>query len=438
MKTLKYLALIGLVLFGLTDASAQLKTRFATNVRYIAGGYIDKRPQFNTLEAALNDVIAYATVNNPYVFWIDSDTLQIADWDSVFTESGLTMKDSINNYYVDEGKIKWAGFGFGGGSSGGGGTVIPTQTQTTTHYSYPNWDQSNSALSLWIRNLAKGIDSVDQHIWDLIVYTDSTYLYIEDDTLKLRTSTITALVNSLTNRPDTTIIAYKTLTQTISGDWTIDGDLSIGAGSLRLPTANNRTSTSRILWSSGNRPYYSGSGAVGDSVRLAAINLDTDQLEDNDVVGYNNIDDATIDSLDNKAWLFAYNNETDPDTITIAGTGIAYTFNKFSGRTYKGTVSDSTLVPVEAGTYEIDAHYDVDVTGSMTVEVHVFVNDVEDDALGALQDFAATAGNESGGITGVVTLSASDVIKLKITSDSGTGTAIVGHVGIRLVKLADF
>jgi hypothetical protein len=299
MKNLKYLALIGLLLIGFTNTDAQLKIRFATNVRYIAGGYIDQRPLFNTLEKALNDVLPYATVNNPYVFWVDSDTIQIADWDSVFTGSGLTMKDSIDIYYVTEGKIKWGGFGFGG--TGGGSTVIPSQTQTTTHYDYPNWDKDNGALASWLRLLAQAVDSVDQHIWELIVYTDSVFLYIEDDTLKLRTSAITALIDSIAGRPDTTIIAYKTIAQTISGNWSITGDMAIGTnGSFRIPDANYNTGISRILWSNGGNIYFSGSGVAGDTSQLAEVTTTTGLLR-NTVVGYGQIVTAVYDSI--KYWL---------------------------------------------------------------------------------------------------------------------------------------
>lgn len=320
MKNLKYFILSALILISAADIFGQLATRYPTNVRYIGGGYIDKRPQFSTLEAALNDVIAYATINNPYVFWVASDTIQIADWDSVFTESGLTMKDSIDVYYVAEGKIKWGGFGFGG-TGGGGGTVIPTQSQTTTHYSYPNWDQSNAALSAWLRYLAQGIDSIDQHIWDLIVYTDSAYLYIENDTLKLRTTTITALINSISGRPDTTIIAYNAQNEVITGDWEFDGDITIDAGSIRLPAANNRTGVSRILWGASNDLYWSHSGAAGDSGQVAMLNTSgtyAGQLRNSNTVGWLNLTDEVKDSFA-VAGTDTFTTTATVDTITITG-----------------------------------------------------------------------------------------------------------------------
>lgn len=358
MKNLKYFILSALILISAADIFGQLATRYPTNVRYIGGGYIDKRPQFSTLEAALNDVIAYATINNPYVFWVSSDTIQIADWDSVFTESGLTMKDSIDVYYVAEGKIKWGGFGFGG-TGGTGGTVIPTQTQTTTHYSYPNWDKNNAALSAWIRYLAQATDSIDQHIWDLIVYTDSVYLYIQNDTLKLRTDAITALVNTLAGRPDTTIIAYKTIAQTISGNWSFTGDIDLGVnGSLRLPAANYNTGVSRILWSSSNNLYWSHSGAAGDSGQVAMLNTSgtyAGQLRNSNTVGYANIVDAVFDSI--KYWIkqpHAFLEEAAyTPNVTGAGTYVKWASTLTETEKYRLTVAgDSITVPSgSAGDY---------------------------------------------------------------------------------------
>lgn len=113
MKGLLKAIIVGLILFLAIPIQAQIYQKFPTNVRYIAGGYNDKRPFFKTLEAALNDVKPYATASNPYTFWIASDTLWIADWDSVFTSSGLTIKDSINIYYVNTGKITWMPYQMG-------------------------------------------------------------------------------------------------------------------------------------------------------------------------------------------------------------------------------------------------------------------------------------------------------------------------------------
>ena len=76
------------------------ETRFPTNTRYIGGGYINKQPYFNTLEAALNNVKTAATDSTPYLFWIASHPEYITDW--------ATMFDSIRNNY--QGKIQFGGY----------------------------------------------------------------------------------------------------------------------------------------------------------------------------------------------------------------------------------------------------------------------------------------------------------------------------------------
>jgi len=106
LKRLKYYVVAALLLVG--GATAQIGQKHPTNVRYIGGNYNDARPYFSTLNAALNDVKPYATISNPYTFYIASDTIYIADWDSVYN-NGTNMQDSISTYYNN--KIKWAGFG---------------------------------------------------------------------------------------------------------------------------------------------------------------------------------------------------------------------------------------------------------------------------------------------------------------------------------------
>lgn len=354
MKNLKYLLLSALILVSVADIFGQLATRYPTNVRYIGGGYIDKRPQFSTLEAALNDVLPYATINNPYAFYIASDTIQIADWDSVFTGSGLTMKDSIDLYYVDQGKIKWFGFGFGGSGSGGG-DIIPTQTELTQHYDYRNWDQSNSAYALWLRYLAQAVDSIDQHIYDLIVYTDSSFLYIENDTLKFRASAL-AIYGA---RPDTTLIVYKAGVQTIDGNKTYSGE-SIFTGSIRIPSGNNKTGTSRILWSAGDNIYFSGSGAAGDSSQLAEVSTSTGLLR-NTVVGWGNLNQALKDTVTrvmreadvDHAYL---TDATYTSTVGVAGTYVKYTPGWTTSAASHVTVAGDTIIVTagHAGAYQLD------------------------------------------------------------------------------------
>lgn len=270
--------LLSLLFAGL--AFGQLSIKYPTNVRYIGGGYNNVQPYFKTLEAALNNVKAYATPSNPYTFWVSSDTLYIADWDSVFTQSGYTMKDSIDIYYVSTGSIKWAGFGFGGG--GGGNVSISEQTQSTIHYQYYNWDQYNTALPVWQRRLARTIDSVDQHIYDLIVYTKSP-LYIENDTLKLNVNLLPQGGINI----DTTRLAYLDKNITWTYPHTYNTTLTI-SGSLRLALSNGNYGTSRIIWGDNYNIFYSGSGT--DNFKIPSISNTTRKITTDSLVTYTNLD----------------------------------------------------------------------------------------------------------------------------------------------------
>jgi len=83
----------------LTSSLLAQETRFPTNTRYIGGGYVNKQPYFNTLEAALNNVKTIATTDNPFLFWIASHKKYISDWS--------IMYDSITTHY--SGKISFGG-----------------------------------------------------------------------------------------------------------------------------------------------------------------------------------------------------------------------------------------------------------------------------------------------------------------------------------------
>jgi len=296
LKKLKYAIFAALILFALpTETTAQFFGKYPTNVRYLAGGLNNKRPYFKHLNAILNDVKALATSDNPYVFWLLSDSLQVADWDSVYNE-GLSMIDSINNHYVAEGKIKWGGFGTGG--SGGGVTSLTPPDGLTTHYDLWKWTQSN--LTSFYTRISLNQDSIDLKLWELIVYTDSTYLYIENDTLKLRTASINSLLDH--DRPDTTLTVYLAEDNTLSGDNTFSGDNNV-TGSLRIPDGNNDTGVSRVFWSATNKPYYSGSGAAGDSSEFLLISTDDGGLRNDSLITWWNLNSTVRDSMQNQTWI---------------------------------------------------------------------------------------------------------------------------------------
>lgn len=337
IKTLLKCLTLAVVLTFTTVTTAQIYQKFPTNVRYIGGGYNNVRPFFKTLEAALNDVKPLATVANPYVFWLASDSLWVADWDSVFTGSGLTMKDSVDIYYVATGKIKWMPFGLGGGGSGV--STIIAQDDITLHYNWPTWDQTNVALPLWQRQMGAALDSADEEVWRLIVYTRNP-LYIENDTLKIDT---TGLGSTSGWNPDTTTILRTTGSQSFSGTKTNSGILRTagildfsGSGNIQLPGSNGAVGTTRRLWGTTSNIYYSGAGGAGDTTSVAMVSLSTGELR-NAVVGYNTLTSTLQDTIDAKA-------KVTYGTATFTGTNSSMSV-LVSGMTTSSVV---ILTPVQA------------------------------------------------------------------------------------------
>jgi hypothetical protein len=350
------------ILLLVTNIEAQVY-RSPAYVRFIANGYINQTPYFNTLEQALNNVKSTADVSSPFVFWVAGDTIRIPDWDSVFTESGLTMKDSIDIYYVATGKIKWAGFGFGG-TGGTGGASIIQQDATTLHYDWASWDQDNIALPLWQRLEGQKADSIDEEVWRLIVYTKLP-LYIENDTLKIDTTgfgggSAPLSIDTLTflrTTGDQIFTGTKTNGGTLRNSGTVDFS---GSGNIQLPSINGATGQPRRIWGSNDNIFYSGAGAIGDTTSVAMVDTDTDELRDQ-VVGWNALTTALQIIIDNKAVAeppYAFLNETayTPD-VTTAGeyVKIAPTFN----------LVESNNITVAGDTITILASY----TGSFIIQV---------------------------------------------------------------------
>jgi hypothetical protein len=440
---LKY-ALLALVLLS-GVAEAQLYMKHPTDVRYIGGNMTNKRPYFKGLNASLNDVKALATSERPYVFWVISDTINVFDWDSVYNQ-GLSMRDSIQNHYIAEGKIKWGGFMIAGTGGGGGGSDIHAPpTNTTTHYDFYTWT-GQTGLQVWQDRLGQNADSIDQRIWELIVYTDSTYLYIENDTLKIRTTTIQALIDASGVRPDTTIIAYKAIDETITGDWTFNGNLSMGTGDLRFSPANNTPGVSRVIWSSSNIPYWSGSGAVGDTSQVVLYDIDTGLLNLDSLITWNNLNQAVRDSLTQKWYIDFYENvspahsegrvfyDTTSHTLSVYNDESEVTLNMGSElfiRVWNETgftiTNGSVVYPV--GAYGVEtpsiakAKADVDATSNV---IGMATHDIEDDTYGYITRYGFVHDVNTDGMTpgGTFYLSASTAGEFTTTKPGAPNNAI--------------
>lgn len=427
---------MALILFS-GVAEAQLYMKHPTDVRYIGGNMTNKRPYYKGLNASLNDVKALATSERPYVFWVVSDTVNVFDWDSVYNQ-GLSMRDSIQVHYVAEGKIKWGGFMIAGTGGGSGGTDIHAPPSgTTTHYSLWTWS-GQSGLDTWQSRLGLNADSIDLKLWELIVYTDSVYLYVENDTLKMRTSTITALIDH--ERPDTTIILYETSDATITGNWTIDGNLTIGTGSLRLPAANNNGGTSRVIWSSSNTPYWSGSGAIGDTSKVVLQDIDTGLLNLDSLITWNNLNQAVKDSV-LSVWHsmgFSDSSETIAATVDIWYPVTNVTNNLWSVGTEFGDIvmTGDSMQVTTAGYYEIN--YNLSFSGANADEYHtaLWINNVMIAGFGHIHT-GMTASNADGvSAHAVLYVPATHWISVRImnSANSNDPTLINGDFVIKKLK----
>jgi hypothetical protein len=294
LMKLKWL-LLPLFLLMAVPTQAQLKFWFPTNVRYIAGGYQNKAPYFKTLDAALNDVKSVATSSNPYTFWLDGDSLFVADWDSVYN-NGVTMKDSIDIYYVATGKIKWAGFGFGGGGSGGS-AEINRPDHATLHYNWPNWDQDNLNNPPWERDLGQGLDSADAEVWRLIVYlSKDSVLYIENDTLKVDYSKLGPFLDDYITAtiPWQSDVVKSDTNKTLAATYTITGTLQSTTGKYILPSS--APGLARGIYGSSDSLWYTGNGSTYKS--MADVNwVKGNYLPLNDTLDHGSASFSTTDSL---------------------------------------------------------------------------------------------------------------------------------------------
>jgi len=444
IKTLLKCLTLAVVLTLTTVTTAQVYQKFPTNVRYIGGGYNDVRPFFKTLEAALNDVKPLATVANPYVFWLASDSLWVADWDSVFTESGLTMKDSIDIYYVAAGTIKWMPFGLGGG---GGEAVIIEQDDATLHYNWPSWDQTNIALPLWQRQEGQKADSIDEEVWRLIVYT-KTPLYIENDTLKIDTTNLGGATSGW--NPDTTTVLRTTGDQSFTGTKTNAGTLRntgtldfSGSGNIQLPASNGATGTARRLWGTGSAGtsniYYSGSGGAGDTNSVALINLATGELR-NAVVGYDVLTAALKAIIDGKAVAEPPHTFLDEASyapvISVAGTytKFANAFNEVEVHNVTVAGDSITILTDYAGSFVFQIAFTVQnpATDDFTLQIrknNVVAHSLRFTGAGATEYIAVSAMHYFDGLV------AGDDISLYITNTVDTTAPAMTEINVFMYRM---
>lgn len=348
-------------------------TRYPANVRYIAGGYSDSRPYFSTLNAALNDVKPYATSDNPYVFWLMSDTLQIADWDSVYND-GLSMSDSIYTHYVSAGKIKWAGFDIDTSKGGRGGSSVlnlESMAATTPYFNIARWDSSGLALSAWQEQLTTALLKIDSLFNSRTLFSNisPTYFSISGDSLLFTMPThIFDPDTFYTNDFDSTTYVRTTGDQYITGNkhyaGTLDFEPVLGpSGVLILPSGYSNEP--RAIFSDGSWIYSRQSGVT---YALAMLDSTSKALKLANSIEYSAFTQATIDSI---LYLIKQPHVNLHDATYTPAIAVASTYVKFApgfttGEAYRTTVAGDTITVASGADGDYMLYFTMTVNSAAT------------------------------------------------------------------------
>jgi len=131
----------------------------------------------------------------------------LSDFDG--TERFLIAEDSSSTWVMRA--IEWDSLiAVISDSLGGFGIVAPTEH--TNNYDIPKW---TTGLFDWQDSVSTGMDIIDTTLYSLIVYTDSVYLYVENDTLKFRSSSS----GDVTKAGDNDFTGVNTFAKTVSGSY---------------------------------------------------------------------------------------------------------------------------------------------------------------------------------------------------------------------------
>ena len=450
------LLILGALLTIAPFVSAQWTERHPTNVRYIAGNYTEATPFFNTLVGALNDVKTYATSNDPYVFWIMSDTLQIADWDSIYN-NGAEMADSIYTDYVLTGKIKWAGFPIDtsmGGSGTGSGTGEIDPVENTDTYSFWRGDSSSRNPSAWAERMSRNWMTLDSILTaDIVIrFIDTDDLRVSGDTLYLGPvadpggpagiGTAGFTTELYTTHIDSTTYLRTTIDQDIDGIKTFHTEINFAdSGGIMLGT-DPFAGKARWLFASTASLYYRSSGTVYE---VALKDSATDALVGT-TVGYEDLSAAAQDSI--SGWSFGTMGFADSsETIAITQNIYSPITNAentlwTTGYQYGGDLTftgDSVQVAAE-GPYEID--WDISFAGVDTdvYKFSLWVDNVKQGGKGE-----ATVDRTGAITTDIVNVSAHTIIsaldsgvwislRVTETANGNDASIIAGNFTIKQLK----
>lgn len=261
-----------LLLLTLT-ANAQFALRYPSNVIFVAGNFQDKFPYASTLRSAVTIMLSQTSNPvssvNPYVFWISSDTLKIADWNTYY--------NTLKTYYIETGKVKLAGFT---NASGGVGQIIGigVPDDITSNYGWATWDPADTTLVEWVKYLGQIILDIDTTLYGQRRPKFTGGVVLVNDTVTVDDSYIEAIVDRATEdsplRIDTTHILYDTKLDTVEVAMKFADVVEIiDSGYIRLGLYQKPAELfiSRAIYQNNGDLYWSGNGAEDEIGKVAIV-----------------------------------------------------------------------------------------------------------------------------------------------------------------------
>lgn len=410
--------------------------RYPSRVVYISPNYTNKAPHFSSLANVSSYLSDKATTLTPYVVWFDTDTTIISDWN--------TSKATFRSTYVETGKVKIAGFfqeGVTGIVGGGVGSYsVPIPDQQTTYYEFFTWNPSDTTLPAWVPYLANSLYTIDETMWNNRPYHIGGGISIVNDTvLTISPAYVDSLVKYRINQAisadtliDQTDVFVTTEDDTIIANIVYENNgVTFGDSSfLRLPLDNHSEGLSRVIWSNNaNEIWFSGNGGEEAYRKLAGIKEQDGFLADSNIVGWGNLAQAVRDSIQ---WtpafgsLYLYIN--DPDTV--AGSNFQ-SIQDMSPGVYKNiTYNDSSLIIIYAGYYRVSANVTSEDNDDITT-LQLYIDDVANAQVSA-ENVGLSA--KTLVASGILYLSANDVLELKIKFNAGGGTIPRANFNIERIK----
>lgn len=127
---------------------------------------------------------------------------------------------------------------------------------------------------------------------------------------------------------------------------------------------------------------------------------------------------------------------TTNDTTSITAANTYYTINGFSGSKNNNiTLTDSSMTMTQGGIYWIAISYSLTGTANTVFHVCLFTNGTENTEIESEREIGAAGTIGAAAISGMVILSADDVLKLKVKADGTSKAIILVHLNFSVVRI---